>query len=201
MDELNIVHDGTEVYFSNYGELNNFNNLEYTSGLGTYFPRISGSNLIIDFIPSISGVAVTSSSVIVSLNDNGVTGGEADLLNSRLGSNYKSISSSISPSDHVVASYPKEEFSSCYFIVSIEDTVNGDYEMGEILVLNTSNDAFITEYGFVQTNSSLGTFEVNNASSLIELTFTPNPNIGVEVRVYENTLRLNPDGTDQSVTI
>ena len=101
----------------------------------------------------------------------------------------------------MVASYPKEEFSSCYFIVSIEDTVNGDYEMGEILVLNTSNDAFITEYGFVQTNSSLGTFEVNNASSLIELTFTPNPNIGVEVRVYENTLRLNPEGTDQSVTL
>ena len=201
-DELNIVHDGTNAYFSNYGQLNNFNNLEYASGLGTYFPRISGSNLIVEFIPSITGVAVTSSSLIVSLNDNGVTGGEVDLLNARLQTEYRSIASSPTPTGSVVASYSKEDFTSSYYIVSLEDTVNGDYEMGEILVLNTSNDTFITQYGFVQTNVGLGTFGVSDASgSLIELTFTPNPNIGVEVRLYENTLRLNPEGTNQTITI
>ena len=198
-DELNIVHDGTDAYFSNYGQLNNFNNLEYTSGLGTYFPSISGSNLIVEFIPAITGVAVTSSSLIVSL-DNGTTEGTIDLLNSRLKTGYTSIASSPTPTGSVVASYSKEEFTSSYYIVSIEDTTNGNYEMGEILVLNTSDDVFITQYGFVQTNVSLGTFEVNDASSTVELTFTPNPNIGVEVRVYENTLRQDPDGTSQTIT-
>ena len=57
--ELNIVHDGTNVELLEYGRLTTGGFAESSeSGLGTYHPYIDGSNLKVDFIPTV-GIATT----------------------------------------------------------------------------------------------------------------------------------------------
>jgi hypothetical protein len=58
-DELNIVHDGVNVELLEYGQVTDHSLDAYSSsGLGTYYPYISGSQLKVDFYPN-TGIAVT----------------------------------------------------------------------------------------------------------------------------------------------
>ena len=45
------------------------------------------------------------------------------------------------------------------------------------------------------TNTPLGTFSASLSGNLAQLIFKPNPSIDVEVRVFQNALKLVPPGT------
>jgi hypothetical protein len=55
---------------------------------------------------------------------------------------------------------------------------------------------YITEYGNLNTLSGLGTIGAQKSSSLVKVTFTPLPEIDVNVKVYLNALRNKDDEKD-----
>ena len=60
--------------------------------------------------------------------------------------------------------------------------------MSEVLVVDDGISASITEYGIIQTHSSLGNIGAAVSTNGTQLTFTPEPSIDVQVRVFQNAL-------------
>jgi len=202
-DELNIIHDGSEVHFTDYGQLTTNPGFFGIPGFGTYNPYISGSNLIVDFIPN-AGVAATINTIQVAISSEGISGiGTVDLKHARLEGRSTLISSSGSPGIHTIGSYPND-YDSAYFIVQVTDTTNNKYQMSEVMVVDsfvdstTSYDVFDTEFGVVETSSGLGTIGSRvSIAGTVELTFTPNPSIAADVKVYMNALKLQDDAKQE----
>ena len=206
-DELNIIHDGTEVYFTDYGQVTTNPGFFGISGFGTYYPYISGSNLLVDFIPN-PGVAVTVNTIQVAISSEGVSGiGTIDLKHARLEGRSTTIASSGTPGIHTIGSYP-DEYDAAYFVVQVSDTTNGRYQMSEVFVVDdyvsstASADTYDTEFGVVETVTGLGTIgsRLIGASSgigTVELLFTPIAGIDASVKVYMNALRIQDDSRDE----
>jgi hypothetical protein len=205
VNEINLLHNGSEVYALDYGQINSTPDLNL-SGLGTYNAYISGNNVILDFIPSTS-VASTTSAIIVSIASTLSTGIGTETLSfgannlSTLESNYVSISSSPTPTNNIIAEYSNEN-SGAYLIVSIEDTTNNNYEMLELIVVNDSTNTYLTQYGALASNSGIGTFGSSLVGSDVQIYFTPLPDIDVQIRSFELDLRIsgtNGSSTEQSI--
>ena len=206
-DELNIIHDGTEVYFTDYGQVTTNPGFFGISGFGTYYPYISGSNLLVDFIPN-PGVAVTVNTIQVAISSEGVSGiGTIDLKHARLEGRSTTIASSGTPGIHTIGSYP-DEYDAAYFVVQVSDITNGRYQMSEVFVVDdyvsstASADTYDTEFGVVETVTGLGTIgsRLIGASSgigTVELLFTPIAGIDASVKVYMNALRIQDDSRDE----
>ena len=190
-DELTILHDGSNVDLLEYGQLTNTFTPFSSSGFGTYYPRISGSNILIDYIPSIPGVGVSITTLVTAFNENGTVPGSQSIDNAILSSSYTLISSSAFPGLNTVSTYDYTEYDCAYYTVDIKDNTNNEYQTQEIVVINDSSNTYISEYAILQSNNSLGTFSVNStAPNLTQLQFTPIPNIETEVRVFQNALKL-----------
>ena len=191
--EINIIHDNSTVSFVEYNNLDEGPN-PYAGGIGTYSAAISGSNLLLKFHPN-AGIAATSYSQVVSTARGNSTTGFVTMTTAKIGSAYTSISSSGSPSAHVLSSYdtvdPGEKYSASYQIITVEDTGNGDYETFEFGLINskTITTQNYVEFGNVTTNSSLGTIGVNTTGDNVQVTFTPNAGIAVEVKSFFSDLR------------
>jgi len=203
-DEINMIHNGTNVDILEYGQLTNTTlNRFGTSGLGTYNAYISGGNTILDFIPN-SGIAVTTNTLRISISDTSSTGIGTQYLGFDLeniafiDSSYTAISSSPTPTENIIAKYSNvvpNDHSCSYFIVSVEDTTNNQYEMSEVILLNDGSNSngsktYITQYGNLSTNSGLGTVGAAISTTHTNLYFTPIPNANVEVRVFQTSLQL-----------
>ena len=191
-NELNILHNGTTVSTLNYGEIDNKVGLAGlpSSGFGTYHAYIDGGQVKVDIIPTV-GTAVTANVSIVSISDSSVSGvSTSNLVVTNLSSYSKSINSSASPVENIVASY-SSPFNSEYFIVSIEDTTNNEYEMFEINILDNSTVDRIVKYGDIKTNVGLGTVGVTNSDTETHLVYTPSANIDVEIRAFGISLKNN----------
>jgi hypothetical protein len=189
-NELNILHDGTNVTTLQYGANDNKVGLAGlpSSGFGTYNAYISGGLVKVDIIPTV-GTAVTANVSIVSIADNSASGvSTSNLVVTNLSSYSKSIVSSGSPVENIVASYTSP-FNSEYFIVSVEDTTNNEYEMFEVNVLDNDGVNRIVKYGDIRTYVGLGTVGVTNDSTETHLVYTPNPNINVQIRAFGISLK------------
>jgi hypothetical protein len=190
-DELTIIHDGINVDLLEYGQLTNTFTSFSSSGFGTYYPRISGSNILIDYIPSISGIGVSITTIMTAISSTGTSVGNNVIDNGSLDSFYTGLSSAITPSPIAVATYDNTIYDSAYYIVSVEDITNGNYQTQEIVVVNDSSNTYISEYGILEMNNTIGLFSVNSTgSNLTQLQFTPIPNIETKVRVFQNALKL-----------
>jgi hypothetical protein len=209
-DELNIVHDDSEISYTEFGRLTtNIESAYVGTGFGTYYPYLDGSNLKVDFIPAV-GAAVTANTMQIGISSDSVTGiGTSTMKHVWIEARSTDIPSSASPGIHTVGSYT-DEYDAAYFIAQISDTTNNNYELREILLLddyseeNGSGSSITQEFGIVETESNLlyvtglGTFGSRVLSGGgAELTFTPNPNIDVQVKVYMNALRLVDDTKDE----
>ena len=121
------------------------------------------------------------------------------------------IASTSSPGIHTVGQYltlsgDDDHFDAAYFMVQVSDTTNNTYQMSEILMVDDYNttlgtaDAYLVEYGNVETVAGLGTFgaQVNETGSAkySELMFTPNPNITTQVKVFMNSFQIEDDEKD-----
>jgi hypothetical protein len=201
-DELNIIHDGSNIQFLEYGQLTNNSVFPYSSsGLGTYNPYFSGSNLIVDFIPN-TGLAVTCNTLHISIANTSYTGvGTFDMKYSLLEARTTSIASSISPIATPVGQYinvnsDNFDYDCAHFLVQVSDNTNNNHQLSEIALIDDDTNVYATEYGIINTLSGLGTIGAQRTSSVVELTFTPLPNIGVDVKVYLNALRCEDDDKD-----
>ena len=194
-DELNIVSNGSNVEFIEYGQLTTNLGPYASSGFGSYYPYISGSDLNIDFIPNV-GVAVTVNTIQVSLANTESSGiGTFDMRHARLESRTTSIASSVSPISHVVGDYP-DVYDVSYFIAQVYDLTNNENQICELVVIDDDSETYLVEYGNVETLSGMGTFGTQRTGSITELVFTPISNIDVQVKVFMNSLRHENDDFD-----
>ena len=198
-NEVNVIHDGTDVEFLDYGQLTDHSPDTFSSsGLGTYNAYISGGDVKIDFTPNV-GIAATISAIRVSIASTLSTGIGTQYLGfdseniAFVDSSYTSIASTSSPTENIIARYSNttpNDHTCAYYLVSVEDTTNNQYEMSEVIVLNDGTNAYITEYGNLITNSGLGTVGAAVSSSYTNLYYTPIPNINAQVRVFQLSLQL-----------
>ena len=189
-DELNIIHNGTEVELLEYGQLTSHSLDSFSSsGLGTYWAYLSGSNLNLDFAPT-PGIALTANTITVSIANTATSGvGSISLNNSRLQSSYTSIAATSSPIQNTVCEYDGN-MSSAYYLVSAEDITNGETQFSEVIVADDGTTASIVEYANLETSSGIGTIDAAVTATGTQLYFTPNAGIDVEVRVFQLSLEL-----------
>jgi hypothetical protein len=201
IDEISIVHDGTNIEMIEYGQLTSSPSLLSSSGFGTYYPYISGSNVKIDFIPNSSvGSATTINTIKVSLAGTSITGiGTLDIKHARLEARTLNIPSSASPGITTVLSY-SGEYSAAYCLVQVSDLTNNRHQFSEVVLINddTVEDAYITEFANIETYAGLGTIggSVTGLGQTTQLIFKPLPNIQTQVKVYANILRIQDDTKD-----
>jgi hypothetical protein len=194
--ELNVVHDGSNAEFVEYGKI--FTEFNGYPGLGTYHPYISGSDLKVDFIPSQSvGVALTITTFEIAMGTS-VGIGSFDIKYSRVVGSCSTISSSPTPTQNIVAEY--EDLYECgYFIAQVADTTNNRFQISELIAIDNADpesgftSSFYTEFANVETFSGLGTFASIRSGTNTQLVFTPEPNIDTTVTLYYNLLRYEDD--------
>jgi hypothetical protein len=198
-EELNIIHDGSNINILQYGELSNSLNPSYSiSGLGTYNSYFNGSNLIVDFIPN-SGLAVTCNTLNISIANTSYTGiGTFDMKHSLLEARTTSIASSTSPIATPIGQYininsDNFDYDCAHFLVQVSDPVNNHHQLSEVIVLHNSTDVIFNEFANLETASGLGTVGVSRTDTFTKITFTPNVNIEVQVKTFMNALQISDD--------
>jgi hypothetical protein len=196
VDEITVIHDGTNVGFLEYGQLTAGSGSLSSSGLGTYSAYILGSNLNIDIYPYntlTQNFDVNALTVSVGTGAAATTSSITQLNSIDLGSSYTSIASSLSPTENTILSVnsvldTSRNTKGLYVIACVEDTTNNQYQVSEMTLVTTADDAFISEYGNVETGSGIGTFGANIVGNDLQLYFTPNPSINAQVRLFYNSL-------------
>ena len=194
--ELSLIHDGTDVFLSEYGSME-MNNTPDFIGFGTFDAYISGSNINVDFIPNVA-VALTANANVVSISNTSAVGvSSVNLAVSDIVSYKTDIAASGSPTAVSIASF-NSPIEASYSIVSVEDMTNSQYEMFEMVTLeSTVNEDSYVQYGNVYTGSdSLGTVGFDTAGGGYQLTFTPIANAEMQVRVYSMQLFLYDNNND-----
>ena len=182
--EVTTVHNGTDVFFTEFGQLvstpTQFNYGD--NGIGVFDANIVGGEVQLTFTP-VSGVGATVTSSSLLVGDAGVGIGSTNMKTSRLVENHVSIGASGSPTSHNIISYGNPFRCGSYFIVT-SDTTNGIHESTEVVVLNDDNGEEFAEFAAVRTGSeAIGTFGVTTDTSNTILQFYPEANIDVKVRV------------------
>ena len=195
-NELTIIHDGTNVELLEYGQLTNHSLDTFSGiGLGTYYPYISGSQVNVDFISNV-GVAATINTIQVLFGSDAVVGvGTYEMKHARLEGRSTNISASASPSAIVICDSP-DICDVGYAVVQVSDLTNNIHQISEIALVNGESEGYITEYGVLSTLSGLGTIGIQRTPGVNAITFTPLPNIDVNVKVYSNGLRYQDDDKD-----
>ena len=151
------------------------------SGLGTFAASMASGTVNIDFTPN-AGIACTVNTVRVSLASTESVGTGHSIISvgteniARIESFHTSLSASATPGIHTVATYTcggDDDYQAAYYIVSIEDTTNDEYQLSEVVVLNDSSESYITEYGVLETGSGIGTIGALMTSTETYLQYTP----------------------------
>jgi hypothetical protein len=192
--EFNLVHNGINVEFVEYGQMTNHSFDEYSSpGLGTFHPYISGSNLKVDFISNLglstTGFGATVNTIQVAIANTTFTGiGTFDLRFGQIHTNVTSIAATSSPVATVVDHY-EDVYNGGYYLIQVSDLSNGETQLSELIVIDDDTTSYDSEFGNVETGGSLGIVGTAKTDNITKITFTPNPDIDVEVRVFANILR------------
>ena len=204
--QMNFVHNGNTIISSDeiaplYTTF--VNDDSSNVGYGTFHPYISGSNFMVDFTPN-AGIGTTAviNTIQIGIAQTATTSEFGYNMNhARLQVESHNISASSSPGITTVNSYryieSSEQFHASKYWVHVADKTNNEHEFVELFVVDTINgvgvtsEAYLTEWGNLQTSSGLGTFgaAVDDTGFGLELRFTPEPNIDVEVNIFANHLK------------
>ena len=192
-NEITFTHDETEIYFIEYGGFNNTSlSSLYSIGIGTFGLEYSGSNINLFVKPNQTLTKDYTVDVFtVSIANTFSTGiGTIRIDNTEISSHVTQIGSTTTPTQNIISTY-SSEFGSSYYLISIEDTTNNKKRVSEVSAITFNGSTAFVEYGIVETQSSLGEIGIglttNNQTALY---FTPEPNIDVEVRVFQQSLGL-----------
>ena len=216
VDELNILHDGTTVELLEYGQITTVADEDYSgTGLGTYIASMSTGPLNIDFVPN-AGVACTVDTLTIAMAAANTGAGGTGIGTVYLGdgifdtafvdSSFTAIPSASSPLAHKIAEYEINndsainDHNAAYYLLSVEDTTNNVYEVSEVIVLNDSSEAYITEYASIlSAGAGIGTVgaAVSSSTSHTQLMYTPNAGIAASVRVFQMGLEITARNDDR----
>ena len=204
-NEFNLVHNGSEIEFIDYGQLSNHSYDTFSgTGLGTFWPYISGSTLKVDFTTNLglstTGFGATVNTWFVALADTDYTGvGSTSLRYGKLKSSYVAISSSSTPTSHIVSDYI-DLYDGGYFLVQASDPDSGDHQFSEVVAIDDDNDGFITEFAILETNENLGTVGISKTNDITKITFEPVADRNIQVKVFSHLVRpTNDSGTNISL--
>jgi len=197
--ELNVTHDGTDVYISEYGKLYT-ESLNPPIGFATYSGVISGSNIIINATPTVSyGSTLEVNTFNVSVSDiTKTSSGILALSNTRLESGFVNMAITNSPIPVQIHEHTLV-YGGSYYYLSVEDVTNGIYNSLELTSVNNELEVYQTEFGSVISDDSLvelGTFETQIVGNRCKLFFTPLPGRNISVRYYYQgvkTITENPE--------
>jgi len=190
VDELSIVHDDNNVLYMDYGQLSTDNISSFGSpGIGTYIAYLSGSELKIDLKPT-AGLSTNHfvNTIRVSIANSSAVGvGTSNMFDSYINSNVTNISASGSPTATTVASFGKN-YNAAYYIAVVENLTDNQYQISELVSMKNQSNAYVSEYGFVQTDGSIGDYTIARIGDDTALQFTPKANVDVQVRVFQQVL-------------
>jgi len=195
-DELTLIHDGINVELLEYGQLTNHSTDSFSySGLGTYYSYISDAQLNVDFISNV-GIAVTINTISVLFGSTLSVGiGTYEMKHALLQGRSVSIASTSAPIPIEICEYP-DLYDGAYLVIQVSDNTNNIHQISEVAAVDNDNGVYITEYGILNTLSGLGTVGAYKSSSAVIITFTPLPDIDVNVKIYLNALRNQDDEKD-----
>ncbi len=72
-----------------------------------------------------------------------------------------------------IDTYPSANYHFAKYLVTARNDAGTKYHSQEILVVNHGTNTFITTYGEVWNDHSLGTIDANSAAGLVSITFLP----------------------------
>ena len=202
LDEISLIHDGSEVTFQDYGQLTTDTLNEFsTDGIGTYHAYIDGSNVKVDLIPDDSAISAEVNSLRISLASEPsgfTTEGSTEFTTAIVESNYTSIDAVDSQNGTGISSHFNgilgiDDYSSGYYIVSIDDTTNGKYQLSELVTVSSSTTAYYSEYGQLFSDGEVGVVTAGVAGTVTTIFFTANDPIDCEVRVYAQHLGIRDE--------
>ena len=119
----------------------------------------STSNISIT-IPTVS--QISNGQFYLNANGSWTTAGELSSTITTTGTSIQNIDS-FSTSTYRTAEY----------LISVKDNVANNYYSSKLIVMHDGGNSYITEYGIMTSNSSVGTFSANIISSNVCLQFTP----------------------------
>jgi uncharacterized protein YqfB (UPF0267 family) len=126
-----------------------------------------GANVVINT----SSVFVGNSTVNTAVNSSSIS------VNDLNHSSFK-IDTNSSGTNFVIDSFLSNTFRAGQYTISIKDTSTSAnaYQVSQLLVTHVTDNAYVTEYGVITTNNSLGTlgvFSANANSTHVKLNFVP----------------------------
>ena len=195
VDELSVVHNDSSVELIEYGQLTSGSPLpESSAGIGSYSASIVGSNLNINITP-FAGLSTdyTVNTLRVSIGNTAAVGvGTSTIFNTTISSSVVSIATSTSPSATVVSQYSGDNVCA-YYVAVVQDKTNQRYQISELISITDGTNNYLTEYGNLETHSSLGIFSTDTSNG--SLKFTPVANIDAQVTVYQHSLDITHNYT------
>ena len=195
INELNVIHDGTTVDLLEYGEIVTG---QTALDMGTYSADMSSGTVNVNFTPA-AGLALTANTIRVSMSSTESVGVGTTIIGQgtenigSLESFRTSLTASGTPGIHTIATYTcggENDYQAAYYIVSIEDTTNDQYQLSEVIVLNDNSESYITEYGTLTTGSGIGTIGALMTATETHLQYTPPASVDTQIRVYQHAVQL-----------
>jgi len=189
--EINITHNGNDASYQIFAELKSgdFNPIYENGNLGDIDVTTSSGNVLIRFTPK-ENMDVNIRAFSILMGGSSSTGvGSTVLYKAELSSHYVSIASSTSPVETPIAGFTSSLNDGAHYYVQVHDTTNNRIQFSEVILINDSEyNPAVNEYAVVTSNVQLGTIGAAKSTSNTNLTFTPLPNIDVQVRTYQKTL-------------
>lgn len=192
-NEFNIVLND-DIYFTEYssivsGTLDN----EVGSGIGSYNMFYSGDEVVVEIEPYSSlTTSYTVKSTVVSISNTSRTSTGSTVFNTTLTKTGYALSTTDSVTNPIEILNVDSSYYGLNAFVSIEDLTNGINQMSELVIVHDDNTGYISEFGLIDTDSSLGlgTFSssVDSSTNKLILSFEPLPNREVEIRVFANSV-------------
>jgi len=119
-------------------------------------------------VPTINtnNITVAGFAQVQTLSSNTLVSGNTWVLD---GTSYTSTSSF----QQIVDTWPISAYRTAQYLIQITDTTNTKYQAAQVMLIHDDTDVFITEYGDIYSNGSLGEFEADISAGYVQLYFTP----------------------------
>lgn len=133
-------------------------NLSSIDSGGTIIPGTTKS-IATDIDSATIRTIVDSNYIQLRIGDQGIPSASTDLTGTT--------------ASQVVDTFSSTEFRTAKYIIQLEKDSDSKYHSTEILLTHNGSEIYLTEYGIIQTDSSLGEFDAVFDSTNINLTLTP----------------------------
>jgi len=199
--EINVISNGNQCEYVIFGEIDSGTSTPtYGEGsVGMVGVTTSTNGISITFTP-VSNVNVTVNSLSISIGNTSTVGVATTVFYyGELSSHYTSIGSTSSPVATRIAGFTTsglDKHDGATYYMQITDTTNNQIRFSEVSLINDSdNQSHIEEFAVLTSDGLLGNIGAESTSTHTYLTFTPDPNINIEARVFQKSLQISPKQT------